>query len=307
MDCQLFESRVSEYLERELAPEVERECAEHLMLCVECRNLLRDVEYAIRTLRKAPIPDLSCELASRVLAIGETDDALTCSEFEDRITDFLDGFVEAPAYHAFQNHASSCSPCSDTLTETVLAVAACHSVHFAESCEVPEHVIQRILEKTSVARERRRALWSFWDRWIEAAREFFRPVLTPQWAAGFAIVGASMMVLVFSVSDDGSWAGVARRTNDYATKAFAHGETWVTQKQTVLDDLKSLSAKIAALWNKQANPPQQPATSSNSQSQQGGAAAQGSENSSGQDASPGNKDKPRSVPDQGGKRAEERK
>lgn len=251
-NCQRFESRLSEYLEHALLAEAERECSEHLLSCVECRTLLRDVENAVKTLHEMAPSELPASIEERVLAIGRQENALTCSEFEDRITEFLDDFVEAPVFHAFQDHAHACLKCSDTLNETVLAVAACHSVHFEESRDIPERVIENILASTSVARQRRKERWSWWERWSAAAREFFRPVLTPQWAAGFAIIGASMMVLVFSVSDDGSLQGVARGTNNYATKVFSQSQSWTTGKNLAIGDLKKISSWFAAIWKKPA-------------------------------------------------------
>ena len=84
-------------------------------------------------------------LETTLTAIPAEHGALGCGGFEELITEFLDGFVPAPTYHRFEEHAEECDECSTLLTGVVYAVAGCHSVHTFEEVEVAEPLLARII------------------------------------------------------------------------------------------------------------------------------------------------------------------
>src|SRR6185295_16752793 len=97
-----------------------------------------DVKAAINACNSQEKVESSAALESALLMIPAEHTPMDCCAWEEVITEFLDGFVPAATYHRFEEHATSCAPCSDLLTDVVYAVAACHSVHTYEEYDLSE-------------------------------------------------------------------------------------------------------------------------------------------------------------------------
>src|SRR5438132_12781545 len=70
---------------------------------------------------------------------------MLCHEFEDRLTDYLDGTLEVHANREFAEHAMRCPVCHDLLTEVKNTLLACS----ASEAPVPDAALEaRILLKT---------------------------------------------------------------------------------------------------------------------------------------------------------------
>ena len=68
-----------------------------------------------------------------------------CNDFEDRLTDYLEGSLDAETHKAVAAHALRCPICHDTLSEVKSAMQACR----AESAlEPPRDLEARILMNT---------------------------------------------------------------------------------------------------------------------------------------------------------------
>src|SRR5215475_2187372 len=155
MKCQEFEELISDYLEGQLAGEVQTEFAEHMLACVDCRSLADEVRSTILYCREDSSVEIRPAFEAQILSLTKQASLplelpeMDCTGCENLFTEFLDGYVAAPTYHAFEIHIQACASCSDLLTDMVMAVASCHSVHSEESFDVSELLIQRILSETS--------------------------------------------------------------------------------------------------------------------------------------------------------------
>src|SRR5215510_14857921 len=157
MDCIRFEQDLSDYFDGLLGARHASSFREHALQCRACRALMDEVKSAIRACNQGDELDPSPLLENALLAIPTELAPLTCNGFEELITEFLDGFVPAPTYHRFEEHAAECDGCSALLTGVVYAVAACHSVHTFEEVEAPETLVGNLIaimpeQKPSLAR-----------------------------------------------------------------------------------------------------------------------------------------------------------
>jgi hypothetical protein len=70
---------------------------------------------------------------------------MLCNDFEERLTDYLDGALEPGANKMFAEHALRCPVCHDTLSEVKNAMQACQA---ASVLEAPKELEARILLST---------------------------------------------------------------------------------------------------------------------------------------------------------------
>jgi len=70
---------------------------------------------------------------------------MLCNDFEERLTDYLDGALEPGVNKMFAEHALRCPVCHDTLSEVKNAMQACQS---ASVLEAPKELEARILLST---------------------------------------------------------------------------------------------------------------------------------------------------------------
>lgn len=70
---------------------------------------------------------------------------MLCNDFEERLTDYLDGVLEPGVHKTFAEHALRCPVCHDTLSEVKNAMLACQT---ARVLEAPKELEARILLST---------------------------------------------------------------------------------------------------------------------------------------------------------------
>jgi predicted anti-sigma-YlaC factor YlaD len=187
VSCNQFEAMLSDYLGQALEPRDSRRFAEHALLCRNCRALLDDVKARLKDSHQVGQAYASRELEDLLVKIPSQYNSLTCSGFEELITDFLDGFLPAPAYHRFAAHSANCNVCSSLLTDVVLAIAAAHSVHIYEEVEVPEALASR-LQNIAIGDQKRRKLARF-----KSLLRYAFPRAWPRVAAAAAIGFATLL------------------------------------------------------------------------------------------------------------------
>jgi len=61
----------------------------------------------------ATVPAPSKELEARILQKTVPDTAMGCEEFEELLTEYLDGFLPAHLYHRWERHAVLCDNCTE--------------------------------------------------------------------------------------------------------------------------------------------------------------------------------------------------
>ncbi len=192
MTCERFEELITPFVDGELAGADLAVFREHQLACVGCRELLEDVTGALAACADIPEVDPPLGLLSRAIVIPALNAPMDCRRFAELVTEFLDGFLEARVYHAFEDHARSCEGCSDVLAGVALAVTACHSTHFSEELDVPQSLVARILAETTGVPS---APESAWGRLAAAFRLYAGPLWAPRFATAAVIVTAFTMLV----------------------------------------------------------------------------------------------------------------
>jgi anti-sigma factor RsiW len=207
MLCNEFENGLTDYLDGTLAPEVHRTFAEHAMRCPLCHDLLSEVKSTMQACNAGGSLEPSRELEARILMSTMPETAMGCEDFEEHLTDYLDGFLPAGLYHRWERHAVLCAHCTELPGDVVRAIGACY-VYVGEEQPLPLGLNDRILQATSetaFAREIRSSLNERMASWLRA---WLDPIISPQLATVATMLLMAVFVLTNTVSADGSISGV---------------------------------------------------------------------------------------------------
>ena len=207
MLCVDFENLLTDYIEGVVGPETNRLMAEHAMKCPVCHETLSAVRSAIETCRMATVPPPSRELEARILQKTVPETAMGCDEFEECLTDYLDGFLPAHLYHRWERHAAVCNRCTELPGEVVRAIGACYT-YISEEQPLPEGLNERILQATlgTVTPHEVKAPWT--ARVASRFRLWLDPIVSPQLVTVATMLLIAILVLTNTVSADGSIGGV---------------------------------------------------------------------------------------------------
>lgn len=207
MFCPDFEERLSDYLDGLLEPETHRMFAEHALRCPVCHETLSQVKNSIQTCRTAFIPPATPELEARILQRTMPETAMTCDEFEDFLTDYLDGFLPAPLFHRWERHAALCAQCTKLPGEVVRSIGACYT-YKGDELPVPVGLNESILAATlgNVVPAEVLAPWG--SRFASRLRLWLDPIMSPQLATVATMLLVAIFVLTNTVSADGSISGM---------------------------------------------------------------------------------------------------
>ena len=207
MLCSQFEERLSDYLEGTLDGESHRLVAEHALRCPVCHETLAEVRNTVQACRTASVPPPPRDLDARILQSTVPETGMSCQDFEEFLTDYLDGFLPAPLYHRWERHASVCDRCTELPGEVVRSIGACYS-YIGEEKLVPAGLNERILQATlgTIKPEEIRAPWT--SRLASTLRLWLDPIMSPQLATVATMLLGAVLVLTNTVSTDGSIGGV---------------------------------------------------------------------------------------------------
>jgi len=259
MDCRRFEEQISEYLDGALAKSDATLFREHSLQCRACRSLLDEVKgavddckiddaLAVSPLLESALITIACEQSGSKQADSKQS-GTDCFAFEELITEFLDGFVPAPVYHRFEEHASGCGNCSSLLTDVVYAVAACHSVHTYEEVETPESLFSELI---AIACEQRRKKKTLASR-VSALASSLIPRATPgpRWtfATAASLVFATFAFLLFGFSDDGTVAGIYRQAHVKFGQIYSQGAGIYSRKDELAARIERVGHGIGEIWD----------------------------------------------------------
>src|SRR2546423_3713857 len=229
MICNEFEEKVTDYLDGALPVEEHRAFAEHALRCPLCHDVLADVKNTIVACSSSEAPPAGVGLEARILMKTAPETAITCEQFEEYLTDYLDGVLLAPIYHRWERHAALCANCSELPGQVVRTIGACYT-YKQDELPIPDGLEARILQSTigNVLPQQVRA--PFTSRLIEWLRGALDPIVSPQLASVATMLLVSVFVLTNTVSTDGSVGGIYRasmhlaaRTADSATKGSEKG------------------------------------------------------------------------------------
>jgi predicted anti-sigma-YlaC factor YlaD len=228
MLCAEFEDRLTDYLDAALAADVQRAMGEHALRCPVCHDLLNEVKNTIRACRTAEAPRPSVELEASILLHTAPETVMTCAEFEDYLTDYLDGFLPATLYHRWERHAALCESCTNLPGDVVRSIGACYS-YISEERAVPAGLHESILQATLGTTQAEQVRAPVGARIMEWLRSWLDVVVTPQLATVATMLLAAVLVGTITLSDDGSIAGMYR-----ASLRIAHGASDAARSAAIL-------------------------------------------------------------------------
>jgi anti-sigma factor RsiW len=243
MLCTEFEDRLTDYLDGALEAQAHQAFAEHAMRCPVCHELLSEVKNMMQACRTAAVPPPSAELEANILTETMPEAAMTCNEFEEHLTDYLDGFLPAPLYHRWERHAARCDRCTELPGQVVRAIGACYT-YISEERAVPAGLHERILQATlgTTDAEEVRAPWG--ARLAAYLRALLDPIVSPQFATVATMLLVAVLVLTNTVSADGSISGMYRASVRLAEQTYTRGAHSAVKGAALSGDFKQIADGI---------------------------------------------------------------
>jgi len=239
MFCSEFEDCLTDYLDGALSTEANRDFAAHALRCPVCHDLLNEVKNTLQSCAAAdiPVPPIA-ELEARIMRSTVPQFEMTCEDFENYLTDYLDGFLPAPLFHRWERHAALCQHCTDLPGQVVRSIGACYTYINIEQ-SVPETLHDRILQATigtTHAKEIKAPLNARIAEWL---RGLLDPIVSPQFATVASMLLLAVLVLTNTVSADGSISGMYRSTVRLAEQTYEQNikPRVVSPMPTTLDDV----------------------------------------------------------------------
>jgi hypothetical protein len=222
MLCNDFEDRLTDYLDGALEPHVHKLFAEHALRCPVCHDTLSEVKNTMQACQAANGLEAPRELEARILLSTMPETAMSCEDFEEFLTDYLDGFLPASLYHRWERHAVLCARCTELPGEVVRAIGTCY-IYVGEEKPLPAGLNERILLATSGSRISQEIRAPFGERLASWLRVWLDPIVSPQLATVATMLLVAVFVLTNTVSADGSIGGVYSASLRLAEQGYAAG------------------------------------------------------------------------------------
>jgi hypothetical protein len=227
INCSTFEELLTDYLDKTLESRAHKSVAAHALACPLCHSLLNDVKDSLEVCRQISTPQASMtRLEARVLSMTMPETAMTCEDFESHLTDYLDGFLPAAAFHRWERHAALCNACEDLPGMVVRSIASLYTYKM-EELAVPAGLHERILNLTlgTVKAEEVKPTWTAQvGEWI---RGIGIPIRVPQLAPVAMMMLFAFFMVSQTVSADGSLSGVYQESVELAKQTYQQGaDAW---------------------------------------------------------------------------------
>ncbi len=220
INCTGFESVLTDYLDGGLDRETHKAVAAHALRCPLCHSLLNEVKDALSMCREIGAPKHSLtQMEARIFSLTTPEAAMNCAQFEEHLTDYLDGFLPAVVFHRWERHAARCSKCTDLPGEVVRSIAACYTYKMDE-LPVPANLNAKILKATigTTKAETVKASWT--SQFGEWMRSFSFPISIPQLAPVAMMLLVAAMFFSQTVSADSSFTGVYQKSFELAEQTY---------------------------------------------------------------------------------------
>ncbi|HLO00834.1 MAG TPA: zf-HC2 domain-containing protein [Pyrinomonadaceae bacterium] len=221
MLCNDFEDRLTDYLDGVLEPDVHKTFAEHALRCPVCHDTLSEVKTTMLACKAASL-EAPGALEARILLSTMPETAMSCEDFEEFVTDYLDGFLPASLYHRWERHAVLCERCTELPGQVVRAIGTCY-IYVGEEKPLPAGLNERILLATSGSRISEEIRAPFGERLASWLRGWLDPIISPQLATVATMLLVAVFVLTNTVSADGSIGGVYSASMRLAEQSYAAG------------------------------------------------------------------------------------
>lgn len=223
MNCTKFEESLTDYLDKTLDRATFKAAAEHAISCPLCHALLNEVKGALAVCRELAEPKLPLtRLEAKIIASTVPNSALHCEEFENYLTDYLDGFLPAQVFHRWERHAVLCDDCTDLPGAVVRSLAAIVA-YKADELPMPVGLHEKIMHRTSGPLSTRETKQSLVDRVREWGRRFSFPISVPQLAPVGMMGAVAFLVFSQTVSADGTLSDVYTKSFQLAEQTYRQG------------------------------------------------------------------------------------
>lgn len=241
IDCSQFEEHLSDYLDKSLESDLHKAVAAHALKCPLCHSLLNEVKDAVSVCHEISAPNTPMTaLEARILAMTMPETAMPCADFEEHLTDYLDGFLPAPIFHRWERHAVLCEKCTDLPGAVVRSIAACYT-YKSEELPLPEGLHNRILQATlgtTDAAKVKPSTISQIKEWLEGLSfPISIPQLTP--------VAMMLLVVALIVSQtamaENSGGNFYRKSIELAGQTYQQGANVMTGKGEIEVDREKKS------------------------------------------------------------------
>jgi hypothetical protein len=208
INCSRFEELLTDYLDRTLDSATNAAVGEHALSCPLCHTLLNDVRESLDLCRTVSAPKVSMtHLEARVLSMTMPETAMGCPEFEEYLTDYMDGFLPATLFHRWERHAVLCNICTDLPGMVVRSIAACYTYKMDELV-VPEGLHDLILKATIGTTRVETIKPSLASQVADWVRGLSFPIPVPQLAPVAMLILVAFMVFSQGVSANGTLTDV---------------------------------------------------------------------------------------------------
>ncbi len=223
--CSEFEDVLSDYLDGALNAVMHRAVAAHALKCPLCHELLNEVKGNLEVCRviATPPPALT-RLEAGIMARTMPETEMGCDEFEQHLTDYLDGFLPAQLFHRWERHAAVCSGCTDLPGAVVRSIGVCYTYKMDELM-LPVGLHERILQMTLGTTEAQTVKSSWIAQAGELVRAWLKPISLPLPQLAPVAMILLFAVLVFShvVPADASLTAVYQRSFEMAGQTYIQG------------------------------------------------------------------------------------
>lgn len=223
IDCTAFEESLSDYLERTLDSTMHKAVAAHALQCPLCHSLLNDVKDAVAACHQLAEPRLPVSrLEAGILARTIPNATVNCAEFEEHLTDYLDGFLPASVFHRWERHAVLCDECTDLPGMVVRSLAAIVNYKLDE-LPVPAGLHARILAETIGTEQAKEVKASYAAQFGEWVRGLRFPISVPQLVPVAGMLLVAFLAFSQTVSADGSLTDVYAKSYQLAEQTYQQG------------------------------------------------------------------------------------
>lgn len=223
INCSRFEELLTDYLDKTLDAPTRKATAAHALSCPLCHALLNEVKNALALCHEIAVPKKSLTpLEARILSATSPETMMACADFENHLSDYLDGFLPAAVFHRWERHAVLCEKCTNLPGEVVRSIAACYSYR-SEELPLPEGLNNKILQATigtAKAKTVKASLASQCGEWI---RSLSFPIPLPQLAPVAMMLLFAVLVLSQTAAADGSISGMYQKGFELAEQTYQQG------------------------------------------------------------------------------------
>ena len=223
LKCSEFEELLTDYLDGSLDRPTHKAVAVHALSCPLCHALLNEVKDSLQLCHEISPPKNSMtHLEAKILKMTTPEAAMACEQFEEHLTDYLDGFLPALIFHRWERHAVLCDECTDLPGAVVRSIAACYTYKM-EELPIPAGLNAKILQVTIGTEKAESVRASWFDQIIERFRGLSFPISIPQLAPIALILIFAALFFGQTVSADGSLAGMYQKSFELAGQTYREG------------------------------------------------------------------------------------